>query len=180
MARAQFSHLMSTFGDMTKSYIMQVQSCFRFTDTVVDVFGCYDTEHSIQSAERHRRSATRTTQNIYHIDEGRTVPDWKKFLSSNKNKQALINFLGDSLSSNLSDMFQEENKCLVLAGVFSNPEIVRQLSDEHTLAQVLHHRQHHPLLLVTRNIQNNYESQVMSTILGIDNVASTSSIDSND
>ncbi|CAG2203742.1 unnamed protein product [Mytilus edulis] len=36
-------------------------------------------------------------------------------------------------SSNLSDMFQEENKCLVLAGAFSNPEIVRQLSNEHVI-----------------------------------------------
>ncbi|CAC5383566.1 unnamed protein product [Mytilus coruscus] len=124
---------MSTFGDLAKSYIMQVQSCFRFTDKVVDVFDRYDTEHSIKSAERHRRSATTTTQKVNHIAEGRTVPDWKKFLSSNKNKQALITFLGDYLSRNLSDMFQDENKCLVLAGAFSNPEIVRQLSNEHVI-----------------------------------------------
>ncbi|CAC5356814.1 unnamed protein product [Mytilus coruscus] len=124
---------MSTFRDLAKSYIMQVQSCFRFTDKVVDVFDRYDTEHSITSAERHRRSATTTTQTVYHIAEGRTVQDWKKFLSSNKNKQVLITFLGDYLSSNLSDMFQEENKCLVLAGAFSNPEIVRQLSNEHVI-----------------------------------------------
>ncbi|VDI26825.1 Hypothetical predicted protein [Mytilus galloprovincialis] len=30
-------------------------------------------------------------------------------------------------------MFQEENKCLVLAGAFSNSEIVRQLSNEHVI-----------------------------------------------
>ena len=112
---------MSTFGDLAKSYIMQVQSCFRFTDKVVDVFDRYDTEHSIKSAERHRRSATTSTQKVYHIAEGRTVPDWKKILSSNKNKQVLITFLCGYLSSNLSDMFQEENKCLVLVGAFSNP-----------------------------------------------------------
>ncbi|CAC5356829.1 unnamed protein product [Mytilus coruscus] len=53
---------MSTFGDLAKSYIMQVQSCFRFTEKVVDVFDRYDTEHSIKSADHHRQSATTTTQ----------------------------------------------------------------------------------------------------------------------
>ena len=101
---------MSTFGDLAKSYIMQLQSCFRFTDKVVDVFDRYATEHSIKSAERHRRSATTSTQKVYHIAEGRTVPDWKKILSSNKNKQALITFLGDYLSSNLSDLFQDNRR----------------------------------------------------------------------
>ncbi|VDI49817.1 Hypothetical predicted protein [Mytilus galloprovincialis] len=72
---------------------------------------CVESSLSTDKAERHRRSATTATQKVYHITEGRTVPDWTKFLSSNKNNQALITFLEDYLSSNLSDMFQEENNC---------------------------------------------------------------------
>ncbi|CAC5394474.1 unnamed protein product [Mytilus coruscus] len=53
---------MSTFGDLAKSYIMQVQSCFRFTGKVVDVFDRYDIEHSIKSAEPVEYKGTNHSQ----------------------------------------------------------------------------------------------------------------------
>jgi hypothetical protein len=34
---------------------------------------------------------------VFQVIEGRNIPDWKKFLSVKENKQALINFFGDSI-----------------------------------------------------------------------------------
>jgi hypothetical protein len=35
---------------------------------------------------------------IYHVNEGNSIPDWKTFLSINRNKQELISFLGEFIS----------------------------------------------------------------------------------
>ncbi|CAG2243524.1 unnamed protein product [Mytilus edulis] len=51
--------------------------------------------------------------------------------------QSLEKALNDDLGSKMNEFRewggQGENKCLVLAGAFSNPEIVRQLSNEHVI-----------------------------------------------
>jgi hypothetical protein len=35
---------------------------------------------------------------VFEVIEGRAIPDWKKFLSSGTNKQALIRFIGDHIA----------------------------------------------------------------------------------
>jgi hypothetical protein len=67
-------------------------------ETIVDVFDRYDLKDSIKSAERERRSQAAGGHRIYHVNEGSSIPDWKKFLSINRNKQELISFLGEFIS----------------------------------------------------------------------------------
>jgi hypothetical protein len=50
----------------------------------------YDLKDSIKSAERERRSQAAGGHRIYHVNEGSSIPDWKKFLSNNRNKQEFI------------------------------------------------------------------------------------------
>ena len=65
---------------------------------IVDVFDRYDLKDSIKSAERECRSQAAGGHMIYHVNEGNSIPDWKKFLSINRNKQELISFLGEFIS----------------------------------------------------------------------------------
>jgi hypothetical protein len=67
-------------------------------ETIVDVFDRYDLKDSIKSAERECRSQAAGGHMIYHVNEGNSIPDWKKFLSINRNKQELISFLGEFIS----------------------------------------------------------------------------------
>jgi hypothetical protein len=46
----------------------------------------------VSSAERERRSQATDGHRIYHVNEGSSIPDWKNFLSNNRNKQELISF----------------------------------------------------------------------------------------
>jgi hypothetical protein len=52
---------------------------------------------SIKLAERERHTKVTAHTKVFQVIEGRTIPDWKKFLSVKENKQALINFFGDSI-----------------------------------------------------------------------------------
>jgi hypothetical protein len=56
---------------------------------------------------------------------------WKKFLSVKENKQALINFFGDSIVKfNQSNPLVPPGNLYYIAGSFGNPEIVKVVSDQ--------------------------------------------------
>jgi hypothetical protein len=56
-----------------------------------------DSKESCTLAERERRTKVTAHTKVFQVIEGRNIPDWKKFLSVKENKQALINFFGDSI-----------------------------------------------------------------------------------
>ena len=84
-----------TFGDLASVYVTQQLSCFESAFLVIDVFDRYDIQNSIKSAERNRRSKSNAVPRIFQIIESRVISDWKRFLSSGVNKQALIRFIGE-------------------------------------------------------------------------------------
>ena len=84
----------SNCGDLATFYFKHLSKLFQSAETIVDVFDRYDLEDSIKSAERERRSQAAGGHRIYHVNEGSSIPDWKKILSNNRNKQELISFLG--------------------------------------------------------------------------------------
>jgi hypothetical protein len=83
----------SNFGDLAIFYLKHLSMLFQSAETIVDVFDRYDLKDSIKSAERERRSQAAGGHRIYHVNEGSSIPDWKQFLSNNRNKQELISFL---------------------------------------------------------------------------------------
>jgi len=89
----------SNFGDLAIFYLKHLSMLLQSAETIVDVFDRYDLKDSIKSAERERRSQAASGHRIYHVNEGSSIPDWKKFLSINRNKQGLISFLGEFISS---------------------------------------------------------------------------------
>jgi hypothetical protein len=56
-----------------------INSFLQSAETIVDVFDRYDLKDSIKSAERERRSQAAGGHRIYHVNEGSSIPDWKKF-----------------------------------------------------------------------------------------------------
>jgi hypothetical protein len=88
----------SNFGDLAIFYLKHLSMLFQSAETIVDVFDRYDIKDSIKSAERERRSQAAGGHRIYHVNEGSSILDWKKFLSNNRNKQELISFLGEFIS----------------------------------------------------------------------------------
>ena len=87
----------SNFGDLAVFYLKHLSMLLQSAE-IVDVFDRYDLKDSIKSAERERRSQAAGGHRIYHVNEGSSIPDWKKFLSINRNKQELISFLGEFIS----------------------------------------------------------------------------------
>jgi hypothetical protein len=68
---------------------------------------------------------------VFQVIEGRNITDWKKFLSVKENKQALINFFGDSIVKfNQSNPLVPPGNLYYIAGSFGNPEIVNVVSDQ--------------------------------------------------
>jgi hypothetical protein len=62
--------------------------------------------------------------------DGRPIPDWKKFLGVNANKQALLKFLGDFVirSHSQSSIVKSSNDELYLAGLFSDPSTTKHFT----------------------------------------------------
>ena len=118
----------SNFGDLAKSYLKQQSIQFESVTTLIDVFDRYDVKDSIKSAERERRTIASSGHKVYQVNEGSSIPDWKRFLGNSKNKQALVSFLGTFCS----DFYQTkqplaEGLTLYLAGSFYNPEVVKKV-----------------------------------------------------
>ena len=117
----------SNFGDLAIFYLKHLSMLLQSAE-IVDVFDRYDLKDSIKSAERERRSQAAGGHRIYHVNEGSSIPDWKKFLSINRNKQELISFLGEFISK-----FVNANnplpvgQTLYLAGTFRNPEALSSI-----------------------------------------------------
>ena len=88
----------SNFGDLAIFYLKHLSMLLKSAETIVDVFDRYDLKDSIKSTERECRSQAAGGHRIYHVNEGSSIPDWKKFLSNNRNKQDLISFLGEFIS----------------------------------------------------------------------------------
>ncbi len=79
-----------TFGDLASEYVKNLVKHFETASTVVDVYDRYDVKNLIKGCERDRRSKSHGSPKVFEVIEGRVIPDWKKFLSSSQNKQALI------------------------------------------------------------------------------------------
>ena len=119
----------SNFGDLAIFYLKHLSMLFQSAETIVDVFDRYDLKDSIKSAERERRSQAAGGHRIDHVNEGSSIPDWKKFLSNNRNKQELISFLGEFISKFVNaDNPLPVGQTLYLAGTFRNPEVVKKNS----------------------------------------------------
>ena len=122
---------LSNFGDLAIFYLKHMSMLLQSAETIVDVFDRYDLKDSIKSAERERRSQAAGGHRIYHVNEGSSIPDWKQFLSINRNKQELISFLGEFISK-----FVNANnplpvgQTLYLAGTFRNPEVVKKIAGD--------------------------------------------------
>ena len=54
-----------------------------------------DLELSIQSAERDKRSTLTSSIKVIQVIDGRKIPDWKKFITVDSNKQVLLKILGE-------------------------------------------------------------------------------------
>ena len=88
---------LKTFGDLAQNFIQCQLSCFPRFVGLVDVFDRYDLELYIDSAERDRRSTYCLSRKVFQVIEGRPIPDWKKCIGVDTNKQALLQFLGKSI-----------------------------------------------------------------------------------
>jgi hypothetical protein len=118
-----------TFGDLAADYYRTLVLCFTFANTVADIFDRYDIKNSIKSAERERRSKVSVSSKVFQVIEGRTIPDWKKFLSVQENKQTLINFFGTYFLQIVgNDPVVQPGHTLYVAGIFGNPEVVKVFS----------------------------------------------------
>jgi hypothetical protein len=121
----------SNFGDLAIFYLKHLSMLLQSAETIVDVFDRYDLKDSIKSAERERRPQAVGGHRICHVNEGSSIPDWKKFLSINRTKQELISFLGEFISK-----FVNANnplpvgQTLYLAGTFRNPEVVKKIAGD--------------------------------------------------
>lgn len=117
----------SSFGDLLNFYLKQLSTLFQSASTIVDVFDRYDIPDSIKSTERERRSQAAGGHRVYHVNEGSSIPDWKKFLANKRNKQALVCFIGEFISkSYCASNTLPVGQTLFLAGIFPNPEIVKK------------------------------------------------------
>lgn len=119
-----------TFGDLAEHFIKCQQQCFPSAATVVGVFDRYDKKLSIKSAERDRRSSSFGDHKVFQLIDGRPIPDWKKFLGVNANKQALLKFLGDFVirSHSQSSIVTSSDDELYLAGLFSDPSTTKNFT----------------------------------------------------
>ena len=121
----------SNFGDLAIFYLKHLSMLFQSAETIVDVFDRYDLKDSIKSAERERRSQAAGGHRIYHVNEGSSIPDWKKFMSNNRNKQELISFLGEFISKFVNaDNLLPVGQTLYLAGTFRNPVVVKKIAGD--------------------------------------------------
>jgi hypothetical protein len=71
-----------TFGDLAQLCCLSSIGC------LIDVFDRYYLELSIKSAERDRRSSLTSSRKVFQVIDGRQIPDWKKFITVDSNKQA--------------------------------------------------------------------------------------------
>jgi hypothetical protein len=70
----------------------------------------------MKSAQRDRRSAPGLSRKVCQVIEGRQIPDWKKFLGVDTNKQALLQFLGKSIVEHHDQSPRKMSDTLFLAG----------------------------------------------------------------
>jgi hypothetical protein len=77
---------------------------------------------------RHKKSFLFGDHKVFQLIDGRPIPDWKKFLGVNANKQALLKFLGDFVirSHSQSSIVTSSDDELYLAGLFSDPSTMYQ------------------------------------------------------
>ena len=115
----------SNFGDLTIFYLKHLSMLFQSGGTIVDVCDRYDHKDSIKSAERERRFQAAGGHRIYHVNEGSSIPDWKTFLSNNRNKQELISLLGEFISK-----FVNADNPLPVGQTFRNPEVVKEIAGD--------------------------------------------------
>jgi hypothetical protein len=121
-----------TFVDLAQDFIQCQLSCFSRVVCLVDVFDRYDLELSMKSAQRNRRSAPGLSRKVCQAIEGRPIPDWKKFLGVDTNKQALLQFLGKSIVEHhdQSPRKMSAEDTLFLAGVCNDPMTVKKICSE--------------------------------------------------
>jgi hypothetical protein len=86
-----------TFGDLASDFTQSQLCCLSSIGCLIDVFDRYDLELSIKPAERDRRSSLTSSRKVFQVIDCRQIPDWKKFITVDSNKQALLKFLGKSI-----------------------------------------------------------------------------------
>ena len=82
--------------------------------------------HSTKSAVIIRRSSISSGGNVFHVLEGRSIPDWKKFLFSPENKQCLVRCLGDYALKHYNELALQDHSEIFMAEYFQSPETVKQ------------------------------------------------------
>lgn len=105
-----------TFGDYGQKLLKKVKSNLEQYDRVDLVFDRYDGEKSIKNIERFKRGATSFGEVIIH-SENTPIPNWRRFVSCEKNKTRLCNFLVNYICERSSEI----EKMLVLGGGSPDP-----------------------------------------------------------
>ena len=121
---------LNTFGDLALHLTQMQKSSFSKAGTVVDVYDRYNEKQAIQSADRTRRTGSLSSQKVCQVIECRLIPDWKRFLGVDVNKQALLAFLGEYITryySELGDM-PYQGDSLYIAGLFTDPNVAKNIS----------------------------------------------------
>ena len=121
-------HGASTFGELSDCILQIVLkpfksgSCFR----IDVVFDCYNTDNSIKSFERARRKAGDSIE-LRITNQSTPLPkDWKRFMSSSKNKENLKNFLCEKWCKDVRPILTA-GQVLIIAGGFSDSAEARAI-----------------------------------------------------
>lgn len=106
----------STFTELFEKYItilntLKPENC----NFVICVGDRYDNEQSLKCSERTRR-AKGIAENVYAIQDGISIPDWKTFISTSTNKSNLLHYFATKLCNEHPCM--SDNLRIVLAGMF--------------------------------------------------------------
>ena len=115
----------NSVGDLAKDYFKTLTTCFEIYGCVIDVLDRYDVVHSTKLAVIIRRSFSSGGKG-FQVIEGRSIPDWKKFLCTPENKQGLVRFLGDYALKHYNEFALQDNDEIFMAEYFQNPETVKQ------------------------------------------------------
>ena len=99
----------NSVGDLAKDYFKTLIACFEIYGCVIGMFDRYDVVHSTKSAVIIRRFISSGGKG-FQVIEGRSIPDWKKFLCTPENKQGLVKFLGDYALKRYNEFFKTMTK----------------------------------------------------------------------
>jgi hypothetical protein len=68
----------NSFDTLPASYYRHLLTGFQKAETIIEVFGRYDENNSVKTAERDRRAGYVSAYKTYQVIGRRPVPSWKK------------------------------------------------------------------------------------------------------